>query len=105
MKLILSKHEFEQLREVICNIDNDSVTKEYNRIVTNQNPHIEASTTTDTLSLSISAELSDKIGKVLISHSKGIGKNLSVNLTSLPKTINQTKKLFNDLGKAIKSHK
>ena len=53
MKLILSKAEFLQLREIIVNIDNKNVSDEFNRIVTNQNPHIESATNSETLSLSI----------------------------------------------------
>lgn len=102
MKLILTKQEFLQLREIIVNIDNKNVSDEFNRIVTNQNPHIEAATNTETLSLSISEELSNEIGKVLIAHSKGLGKNLNISLTNLPKILTQAKKLFNDLGTAIK---
>ena len=45
MKLIISKQEYLQLREIIINIDNKKVTDEFNRIVTDQNPHINAATT------------------------------------------------------------
>ena len=48
MKLIISKQEFSQLRKIIINIDNAKVTDEFNRIVTNQNPHIDAATTSET---------------------------------------------------------
>lgn len=105
MKLILSKNEYSQLREIIGNIENENVTKEFNRIVTNQNPHIASAVTGDTVSLSVSAELSNEIGKVLITHSKGLGKNLTISLTNLPKIINQAKKLLNDLGTTIKGRK
>lgn len=105
MKLILSKNEYSQLRDIIGNIESETVTKEFNRIVTNQNPHITSAVIGDTVSLSISAELSNEIGKVLITHSKGLGKNLNISLTNLPKIINQAKKLLNDLGTAIKGRK
>ena len=105
MKLIMSKQEFLQLREIIINIDNEKVTEECNRIVTNQNPHIEASTNTETLSLNVSDELSKKIGEILISHSKSLGKNLNISLSNLPKIINGFKKLFSDLSTAISSKK
>ena len=104
MKLILSKQEFLQLREIIVNIDNKNVSDEFNRIVTNQNPHIESATNSETLSLSISDDLSKDIGKVLITHSKGLGKNLNISLTGLPKILSQAKKLFADLGTAIKGN-
>ena len=67
MKLIISKQEFSQLRKIIINIDNAKVTDEFNRIVTNQNPHIDAATTSETLSLNISEELSKEIGNILMS--------------------------------------
>lgn len=102
MKLILTKQEFLQLRDIIVNIENDSVKEEFNNIVTNKNPHIEAATTTETLSLSISNELSNEIGKVLIDHSKILGKNLNASIGGIPKLISQGKKLLADLGKAIK---
>ena len=100
--LVLTKQEFLQLREVILNIDNDSVKEEFNNIVTNKNPHIEAATTTETLSLSVSNELSNEIGKVFIDHSKTLGKHLNVSIAGIPKLISQGKKLLADLGKAIK---
>lgn len=102
MKLILTKQEFLQLRDIIVNIENPKVSDEFNRIVTNQNPHINSATTSETLTLTVSAELSTEIGKVLITHSKGLGKNLNMNLTSLPKIISQAKKLIADLGTTIK---
>lgn len=105
MKLIINKQEFSQLRNIIINIDNATVTDEFNRIVTNQNPHIEATTTSETLSLSISDELSKEIGDILIKHSKTLGKNLNISLSNLPKIISSAKKLFSDLSSAISSKK
>lgn len=104
MKLILTKQEFLQLRDIVVNIENPKVSDEFNRIITNQNPHINSATTTETLTLTVSAELSTEIGKVLITHSKGLGKNLNMNLTSLPKIISQAKKLIADLGTTIKGN-
>ena len=101
MKLIMSKQEFLQLRKIISNIDNPSIIEEFNRIVTNQNPHIEAATTSETISLNVSDELSKKIGDVLITHSKSLGKNLNISLANLPKIITGFKKLFGDLSTAI----
>lgn len=101
MKLILSKQEFLQLRDIIINIDNDKVKEEFNRIVINKNPHIDTSTTSETVSMTISDELSSTIGNILIAHSKGFGKNLNISLTGIPKIISQAKKLFSDLGTAI----
>ncbi len=98
MKLIMSKHEFLQLRKIISNIDNPSIIEEFNRIVTNQNPHIEAATTSETISLNVSDELSKKIGDVLITHSKSLGKNLNISLANLPKIITGFKKLFGEKG-------
>ena len=105
MKLIISKQEFLQLREIIINIDNKKVTEEFNRIVTNQNPHIEAATTSETISLNVSDELSKKIGDVLITHSKSLGKNLNISLANLPKIVTGFKKLFGDLSTAISGKK
>ena len=105
MKLIMSKQEFLQLREIIINIDNKKVTEEFNRIVTNQNPHIEAATTSETISLNVSDELSKKIGDVLITHSKSLGKNLNISLANLPKIVTGFKKLFGDLSTAISGKK
>ena len=98
MKLIISKQEYLQLREIIINIDNKKVTDEFNRIVTDQNPHINAATTSETLTLNISDELSKEIGKTL-------GKNLNISLSNLPKIISSAKKLFSDLSTAISSKK
>lgn len=105
MKLIISKQEYLQLREIIINIDNKKVTDEFNRIVTDQNPHINAATTSETLTLNISDELSKEIGNILIKHSKTLGKNLNISLSNLPKIISSTKKLFSDLSSAISSKK
>lgn len=98
MKLIISKQEYLQLREIIINIDNKKVTDEFNRIVTDQNPHINAATTSETLTLNISDELSKEIGDILIKHSKTLGKNLNISLSNLPKIISSAKKLFSDLS-------
>ena len=103
MKLIISKREYLQLREIIINIDNKKVTDEFNRIVTDQNPHINAATTSETLTLNISDELSKEIGDILIKHSKTLGKNLNISLSNLPKIISSSKKLFSDLSTAISS--
>ena len=105
MKLIISKREYLQLREIIINIDNKMVTDEFNRIVTDQNPHINAATTSETLTLNISDELSKEIGDILIKHSKTLGKNLNISLSNLPKIISSAKKLFSDLSSAISSKK
>lgn len=105
MKVIMTKAEFLQLREIIVNIDNDKVIKEFNRICTNNNPYIDAATTSETFTLTVSEELSTELGKVFITHSKGLGKNLNVSLTSLPKIVNQVKKLFSELGATIKGSK
>ena len=105
MKLIISKQEYLQLREIIINIDNKKVTDEFNRIVTDQNPHINAATTSETLTLNISDELSKEIGDILIKHSKTLGKNLNISLSNLPKIISSTKKLFSDLSSTISSKK
>ena len=105
MKLIISKQEYLQLREIIINIDNKKVTDEFNRIVTDQNPHINAATTSETLTLNISDELSKEIGGILIKYSKTLGKNLNISLSNLPKIISSTKKLFSDLSTAISSKK
>ena len=105
MKLIISKEEYIQLREIIINIDNKKVTDEFNRIVTDQNPHINAATTSETLTLNISDELSKEIGDILIKHSKTLGKNLNISLCNLPKIISSAKKLFSDLSSAISSKK
>lgn len=105
MKLIISKQEFSQLRKIIINIDNAKVTDEFNRIVTNQNPHIDAATTSETLSLNISEELSKEIGDILIKHSKTFGKNLSISLSNLPKIVSNAKNLLNDLSTAISNRK
>ena len=105
MKLIISKREYLQLREIIINIDNKKVTDEFNRIVTDQNPHINAATTSETLTLNISDELSKEIGNILIKHSKTLGKNLNISLSNLPKIISSAKKLFSDLSTAIISKK
>lgn len=105
MKVVMTKAEYLQLREVIINIDNDNVIKEFNRICTNNNPNIKTSATSETFTLNVSEDLSTEIGKVLISHSKGLGKNLNIRLTSLPALINQVKKLFNDIGATIKKTK
>lgn len=105
MKVIMTKAEFLQLREIIVNIDNDKVIKEFNRICTNNNPHIDAATTSETFTITVSEELSTELGKVLINHSKGLGKNLNVSLTSLPKIVHQVKKLFIELGATIKGSK
>lgn len=105
MKLIISKREYLQLREIIINIDNKKVTDEFNRIVTDQNPHINAATTSETLTLNISDELSKEIGNILIKHSKTLGKNLNISLSNLPKIISSAKKLFSDLSSAISSKK
>ena len=105
MKLIMSKQEFLQLRKIISNIDNPSIIEEFNRIVTNQNPHIEAATTYETISLNVSDELSKKIGDVLITHSKSLGKNLNISLANLPKIVTGFKKLFGDLSTAISGKK
>ena len=105
MKLIISKQEYLQLREIIINIDNKKVTDEFNRIVTDQNPHINAATTSETLALNISDELSKEIGDILIKHSKTLGKNLNISLSNLPKIISSAKKLFSDLSSTISSKK
>ena len=105
MKLIISKQEYLQLREIIINIDNKKVTDEFNRIVTDQNPHINAATTSETLTLNISDELSKEIGDILIKHSKTLGKNLNISLSNLPKIISSAKKLFSDLSSTISSKK
>ena len=105
MKLIISKQEYLQLREIIINIDNKKVTDEFNRIVTDQNPHINAATTSETLTLNISDELSKEIGNILIKHSKTLGKNLNISLSNLPKIISSAKKLFSDLSIAISNKK
>ena len=105
MKLIISKQEYLQLREIIINIDNKKVTDEFNRIVTDQNPHINAATTSETLTLNISDELSKEIGDILIKHSNTFGKNLNISLSNLPKIISSAKKLFSDLSSAISSKK
>lgn len=105
MKIILTKKEFLQLRDVIINIESEKVTSEFNRICTNTNPHIDVAKTTETITFTVSEELSTEIGKVFITHSKGLGKNLNISLTGLPKIISQAKKLFSDLGAAIKGHK
>ena len=105
MKLIISKQEYLQLREIIINIDNKKVTDEFNRIVTDQNPHINAATTSETLTLNISDELSKEIGDILIKHSKTLCKNLNISLSNLPKIISSAKKLFSDLSSAISSKK
>lgn len=105
MKLIISKQEYLQLREIIINIDNEKVTDEFNRIVTDQNPHINAATTSETLTLNISDELYKDIGDILIKHSKTLGKNLNISLSNLPKIISSAKKLFSDLSTAISSKK
>ena len=105
MKLIISKREYLQLREIIINIDNKKVTDEFNHIVTDQNPHINAATTSETLTLNISDELSKEIGNILIKHSKTLGKNLNISLSNLPKIISSAKKLFSDLSSAISSKK
>ena len=105
MKLIISKQEFSQLRKIIINIDNAKVTDEFNRIVTNQNPHIDAATTSETLSLNISEELSKEIVDILIKHSKTFGKNLSISLSNLPKIVSNAKNLLNDLSTAISNRK
>ena len=105
MKLIISKREYLQLREIIINIDNKKVTDEFNSIVTDQNPHINAATTSETLTLNISDELSKEIGDILIKHSKTLGKNLNISLSNLPKIISSAKKLFSDLSSAISSKK
>ena len=105
MKLIMSKQEFLQLRKIISNIDNPSIIEEFNRIVTNQNPHIEAATTSEPISLHVSDELSKKIGDVLITHSKSLGKNLNISLANLPKIVTGFKKLFGDLSTAISGKK
>ena len=105
MKLIISKQEYLQLREIIINIDNEKVTDEFNRIVTDQNPHINAATTSETLTLNISDELSKEIGDILIKHSKTLGKNLNISLSNLPKIISSAKKLFSDLSSAISNKK
>ena len=105
MKLIIGKREYLQLREIIINIDNKKVTDEFNRIVTDQNPHINAATTSETLTLNISDELSKEIGDILIKHSKTLGKNLNISLSNLPKIISSAKKLFSDLSSAISSKK
>ena len=105
MKLIISKQEYLKLREIIINIDNKKVTDEFNRIVTDQNPHINAATTSETLTLNISDELSKEIGDILIKHSKTLGKNLNISLSNLPKIISSAKKLFSDLSSAINSKK
>ena len=105
MKLIMSKQEFLQLREIIINIDNKKVTEEFNRIVTNQNPHIEAATNSETLSLNVSDELSKEIGDILIKHSNTLGRNLNISLSNLPKIISNAKKLFSDLSTTISGKK
>lgn len=105
MKLIISKQEYLQLREIIINIDNKKVTDEFNCIVTDQNPHINAATTSETLTLNISDELSKEIGDILIKHSKTLGKNLNISLSNLPKIISSAKKLFSDLSSTISSKK
>ena len=105
MKLIISKQEFSQLRKIIINIDNAKVTDEFNRIVTKQNPHIDAATTSETLSLNISEALSKEIGDILIKHSKTFGKNLSISLSNLPKIVSNAKNLLNDLSTAISNRK
>ena len=105
MKLIMSKQEFLQLREIIINIDNKKVTEEFNRIVTNQNPHIEAATNSETLSLNVSDELSKEIDDILIKHSKTLGRNLNISLSNLPKIISNAKKLFSDLSTTISGKK
>ena len=105
MKLTISKQEFAQLREIIVNIDNEKVTREFNRIVTNQNPHINAATTSETLTLDVSDELSKEIGIILIQHSKGLGKNLNISLSNIPKILTGIKKLFSDLSTAISKKK
>ena len=105
MKLIISKQEFSQLRKIIINIDNEKVTDEFNRIVTNQNPHIEATTNSETLSLNISDDLSKEIGDILIKHSKTLGKNLNISLTNLPKLVASIKTLATDLSTAISNRK
>ena len=105
MKLIISKQEYLQLREIIINIDNKKVTDEFNRIVTDQNPHINAATTSETLTLNISDELSKEIGDILIKHSKTFGKNLSISLSNLPKIVSNAKNLLNDLSTAISNRK
>ena len=105
MKLIISKQEYLQLREIIINIDNKKVTDEFNRIVTDQNPHINAATTSEPLTLNISDELSKEIGGILIKYSKTLGKNLNISLSNLPKIISSAKKLFSDLSSAISSKK
>ena len=105
MKLIISKQEYLQLREIIINIDNKKVTDEFNRIVTDQNPHINAATTSETLTLNISDELSKEIVDILIKHSNTLGKNLNISLSNLPKIISSAKKLFSDLSSAISSKK
>ena len=105
MKLIISKQEYLQLREIIINIDNKKVTDEFNRIVTDQNPHINAATTSETLTLNISDELSKEIGDILIKHSKTLGRNLNISLSNLPKIISSVKKLFSDLSTTISGKK
>ena len=105
MKLIISKQEYLQLREIIINIDNKKVTDEFNRIVTDQNPHINAATTSETLTLNISDELSKEIGDILIKHSKTLGRNLNISLSNLPKIISNAKKLFSDLSTTISGKK
>ena len=105
MKLIISKQEYLQLREIIINIDNKKVTDEFNRIVTDQNPHINAATTSETLTLNISDELSKEIGDILIKHSKTLGRNLNISLSNLPKIISSAKKLFSDLSTTISGKK
>lgn len=102
MKVIMTKKEFMQLRDIIININNENVTREFNTICTDKNPHIDTATTTETITFTVSEELSTDLGKVLITHSKDLGKNLNISLTGLPKIISQAKKLFADLGATVK---
>lgn len=105
MKLIMSKQEFLDLRDIIIGLDNEKVTAEFNRICTNKNSKIDTASTPETFTFTVSEDLSVKIGNVLKTYSKGLGRNLSISLTNLPKLFGQLKKLAGDLGAAIKGSK
>lgn len=105
MKVIMTKKEFLQLRDIIINLDNPEVTEEFNKICTNKNSQIDAATTAETFTLSVSEELSTEVGKVLKSYAKNLGKSLSLSLSNLPKIVKQLKSLVTDLGNAVKGVK
>lgn len=105
MKVIMTKKEFLQLREIIINIDNPTVTEEFNKICTNKNSRIDVATTQESFTMTVSEDLSTEIGKVLKAYSKNLGKSLSLSLSNLPKIVKQIKNLVTDLGNAIKNVK